>query len=85
MTTMRIDAHAHGHLEKLTVPPAEVVASCRALGLERVVLIEPPEACRTAYETLPDFVVPVAQVDMDAVREKEIHDCFDWGARGSSL
>ena len=38
MPTMRIDAHTHGDLKKLTVSPAEYAASCRARGVARVVL-----------------------------------------------
>ena len=82
MPTLRIDAHTHGDFSKLTVPPEEYVAECRKRGLERIVFIANPEPCRTAYEALPDFVIPMPWVDIDKVTLKEIHDCLDWGAKG---
>ncbi len=82
MPTMRIDAHTHGDMKKLTVSPAEYAASCRARGVERALLIDDPAPCRAAFEALPDFVIPMPWVDIDHVRVPEIHDCFDWGAKG---
>ncbi len=82
VTTMRVDVHTHGDFTKLTVPSAEYAASCRARGVERVVLIEDPAPCRVAFEALPDFIIPVPWVDIDHLTPKEIHDCFDWGAKG---
>jgi len=82
MPTMRIDAHTHGDIAKLTMLPAEYAAKCRAIGIERVLLIADPEPCRAAFQALPDFVIPVPWVDIDKVKVKEIHDCFDWGAKG---
>lgn len=79
---MRIDAHTHGDIEKLKGSPADYVAQCRKQGIERAVLIADPEPCRKAYEAMPDFIIPVPWVDIDAVRVKEIGECFDWGAKG---
>jgi predicted TIM-barrel fold metal-dependent hydrolase len=79
---MRIDAHTHGDIAKLEGPPADYVAQCRARGIERIVLIADPEPCRKAFEAVPDFVIPVPWVDIDKVTVKEIHDCFEWGAKG---
>ncbi len=79
---MRIDAHTHGDIEKLKGSPADYVAQCRKQGIERAVLIADPEPCRKAYEAMPDFIIPVPWVDIDAVSVKEIGECFDWGAKG---
>ena len=79
---MRIDAHTHGYIAKLQMPPADYVAQCRKQGIEQVVLIADPEPCRKAFETMPDFIIPVPWVDIDKVRVKEIQECFDWGAKG---
>ncbi len=79
---MRIDAHTHGDFTKLTMPPQDYVAQCRARGVERIVLIADPDPCRQAYEAVPDFVIPVPWVDIDTVTPKEINDCIDWGAKG---
>jgi predicted TIM-barrel fold metal-dependent hydrolase len=79
---MRIDAHTHGDLSKLTMPPQEYASQCRERGVERIVLIADPEPCRQAYEALPDFVIPVPWVDIDAVTPKEIDACIEWGAKG---
>ncbi len=79
---MRIDAHTHGDFGRLTMPPADYVADCRKRGIERIVLITMPRQCREAYEALPDFVIPMPWVDIDAVTVKEIEECFTWGAKG---
>jgi hypothetical protein len=79
---MRIDAHTHGDFSRLTMPPQDYVAQCRERGVERIVFIADPDPCRQAYEALPDFVIPVPWVDIDAVTPPEIDACIDWGARG---
>jgi len=79
---MRIDAHVHGDLSELAISPAEYAAACRTRAIERVVLIADPEPTLAAYEALPDFVVPVPWVDIDAVTPKEIHEHIDAGALG---
>jgi predicted TIM-barrel fold metal-dependent hydrolase len=79
---MRIDAHVHGDLSNLTVSPREYAAECRKRGIERVVLIADPAPTLEAHEALPDFVIPVPWVDIDAVTSKEIHEHIDAGALG---
>lgn len=79
---MRIDAHVHGDLSRLTIPPEEYAADCRRRGVERVVLIADPGPCMEAYRALPDFVIPVPWVDIDAVTPHEIHEHIDAGAKG---
>ncbi|UCC67713.1 MAG: amidohydrolase family protein [Armatimonadota bacterium] len=77
---MRIDAHVHGDIAKLEGTPDEYAARCRGLGIERIGLIEDLEDVMAAYRLLPDFVIPIARVDIDAVSVEEIHDCFTAGA-----
>jgi predicted TIM-barrel fold metal-dependent hydrolase len=79
---MRIDAHVHGDISKLTVSPADYAAQCRKRGVERVVLIANPEPTLEAYKALPDFVIPVPWVDIDKVTAKDVHDHIDAGALG---
>jgi predicted TIM-barrel fold metal-dependent hydrolase len=79
---MRIDAHTHGDLSKLTIPAQDYVAQCRERGVERIVLIADPDPCRQAYEAVPDFVIPVPWVDIDTVTPKVIDECIGWGAKG---
>jgi predicted TIM-barrel fold metal-dependent hydrolase len=80
--TMRIDAHVHGDISKLQASPAEYVARCRDLGIERIVLIEPPDRLFPALEALPDFLIPVVRVDIDATSPDELRQHFDAGALG---
>jgi histidinol phosphatase-like PHP family hydrolase len=77
---MRIDAHVHGDFSKLKAAPAEYVASCRALGIERIGLIEDPDDVMAAHEAMPDFVIPIARVDIDAVTLSELREYLDGGA-----
>ena len=64
------------------MPPAEYATHCRAHGVAGALLIEDPDPCRVAFTALPDFIIPLPWVDIDKVTVKEIHDCFDWGAKG---
>ncbi len=82
MPTMRIDAHTHGDYAKLTMLPGDYVAQCRDRGIEKILFITDPLPCRTAFDALPDFVIPVPWVDIDRVTIREVNDCFDWGAKG---
>ena len=79
---MRIDAHTHGDLSKLSGSPADYAADCRKRGIERVLTIANPEPCLATYKALPDFVIPVPWVDIDKTTPKEIHEHIDAGAKG---
>jgi predicted TIM-barrel fold metal-dependent hydrolase len=79
---MRIDAHTHGNLETLKLPPAEYVARLRARGIERIVLIEDPAPTFAAQAAMGDFIIPVPWVDIDTVTVKELHAIIDQGALG---
>jgi predicted TIM-barrel fold metal-dependent hydrolase len=77
---MRIDGHVHGDIRKAQGAPAEYAARCRRLGIERIGLIEDLDEVVAAHKILPDFVIPIARVDVDAVTVQRIHRCFDAGA-----
>ena len=79
---MRIDAHVHGDFSRLTGSPQEYAARCRALGVERIGLIESADSAFAAHEALPDFVIPIVRVDIDAVKVDEILGHLDKAAAG---
>ncbi len=77
---MRIDAHVHGSIARLQGDRKEYVGRCRELGIGKIGLIEGIDEVMGAHEALPEFVIPIARVDIDAVGAKEIHECLDAGA-----
>jgi predicted TIM-barrel fold metal-dependent hydrolase len=79
---MRIDTHVHGDISKLEVDPRAYVEECRALGVERIALIEEAEAAFAAHERMPDFVIPIVRVDIDVTSSGEIQKHLDRGAVG---
>ena len=94
---MRIDAHTHGmHAERdengdLTPPlmpiwkpgdPEDGIRRTRELGVEKVVLVDPPDIAFALARDLPDFCIPVPQVRMEESSPDEIADLFSRGARG---
>ena len=79
---MRIDAHVDGDFSQLKGSPEGYVSQCRERGIEQIVLLDFPEKTREAYRAVPDFVIPVPYLEMDAVTLEDLHACFDWGARG---
>jgi predicted TIM-barrel fold metal-dependent hydrolase len=79
---MRIDAHVHGDFSRFSGSPPEYVEKCRAKGIERVVLISAPDSTLAAYQAMPEFIIPVPRVDIDATSVKEINGILDRGALG---
>ena len=94
---MRIDAHTHGmHAEKdetgkyvLPIVPIwkpgdsmDGINATRALGVEKIVLLDPPHVAFELAENLPDFCIPVPQVVMEESSPEEIDELFSRGARG---
>lgn len=94
---MRIDAHTHaihaerdekGEFKPPLMPmwkPGDSdggLRRCRELGIEKIVLVDVPEVAFTLAEWLPDFCVPVPQVDADKATPAQINDLFSRGARG---
>lgn len=93
---MRINAHAHGmHAERdekgdfrpplmpIWKPgdPDDGIRCCRVSGVEKIVLLDPPDVAFPLAEWLPDFCVPAPQVDADKTAPEQIHALFSRGAR----
>lgn len=94
---MRIDVHTHGmHAERdedgnfkpplmpIWKPgdPEDGIRRSRELGIEKVVLVDPPEVAFDLARNLPDFCIPVPQVRMDESTPEEIEDLLSRGGRG---
>ena len=60
----------------------ELVRQHRERGLERVLLLDPPEAVFQMHEWFPDFVVPIPMVDPDALTPAEVDRLLSRGAPG---
>ena len=94
---MRLDAHTHGmHAERdengnLKPPlmpiwkpgdPEDGIRRSRELGIEKVVLLDPPEVAFDLAKNLSDFCIPAPQVRMDEASPDDIEALFSRGARG---
>jgi len=94
---MRIDAHTHGmhaerdengNLKPALMPiwqpgdPEDGIRRSRELGIEKVVLVDPPDVAFELAQNLPDFCVPVPQVRMEESTPEEIEGLLSRGARG---
>ena len=95
---MRIDAHSHGmHAElkdgkrvpplmspwkETEVTPEEHVRRHNALGIEKVLLLDPPEITFELKRVFGDFVMPCPQVEMDKSSPEEIAAILARGACG---
>jgi predicted TIM-barrel fold metal-dependent hydrolase len=77
---MRIDAHVHGDISRLETAPEAYAQRCRELGIERIGLIEGLDRVMAAHGALPDFVIPIARLDIDVASVQRIHECIDAGA-----
>lgn len=82
---MRIDCHAHGWWGVKPEPEsiAGYIGECRKRGIDRILLIQAED--RQLFETFelcPDFVIPVAQVDIDTITPDEISRLVERGAKG---
>ena len=95
---MRIDAHAHGmHAElkdgrrvpplmspwkETDITPEEHIRQHNALGIEKVLLLDPPEITFELKRIFGNFVIPCPQVEMDRSSPEEIASILDRGACG---
>lgn len=78
----RIDSHAHG---RWSGPPDVLrayIAECRKRGVERIVLIQSEDTLFDTYARCPEFVIPVAQVNIDTIKADEISRLVERGAKG---
>ncbi len=79
---MRIDVHAHSQFDMFSCVSADIVDFYRDRGIDKIVLIEPFDVCIRAAEKFPDFVVPVALINMNIAGEEDIDRCISGGCRG---
>jgi hypothetical protein len=79
---MYIDCHVHGDPDNIEDKPETYVDSCRKRGIEAIVLIEPLNRCLKAVKKFGDFIIPVAQVNMDASSRNEVEKCIKAGSKG---
>ena len=69
--------------EYMAMTPEEYVEIGRKEhGVEKVVLLDPPEVTFELKEIFKDFVIPVPMVDMDNITPEEINALFKRGASG---
>lgn len=62
--------------------PAELIEEHRERGIERVLLLDPPETVFQMEEWFGDFVVPIPSVDVDKITPAEVEHLLSRGARG---
>jgi len=81
---MRIDAHAHGWWGVEPQPESlrAYLETCREKGIDRLVLIQAEKQLFETHAKCPDFVIPVAQVNIDAITPDEISRLIERGAKG---
>ena len=78
----RIDSHAHGRWKGSPDVLRAYIAECRKRGVERIVLIQSEETLFDTYRQCPEFVIPVAQVDIDTIKPDGISRLVERGAKG---
>jgi predicted TIM-barrel fold metal-dependent hydrolase len=81
-SSLRIDSHAHGVYRGRPEAIRDYIAQCRQRGVERIVLIQSQETLFDTYARCPEFVIPVAQVDIDTIKPDEISRLIERGAKG---
>lgn len=79
---MRIDSHAHGPGKQLPDNLSAYIAECRKRGIDKIVLIQQEEKLFAMYKKCPDFIIPVAWVDIDTITPDEISRLIERGAKG---
>ena len=62
--------------------PAEHVAKSRKLGVEGVLLLDPPEVAFALKDIFGDYVVPIPMVDIDKTTPEDIARLLACGAKG---
>jgi len=77
-----IDSHAHGWIPAVKADAEEAqITAALALGVRRIVLIDVPGDSLRAAARYPDFVWPVAQIDMDSMKPANLRYWIDCGCR----
>lgn len=62
--------------------PQEMIRENNSRGIEKVVLLDPPEITFHLKKVFGDFIIPVPQVDMDRSSAEEVDSLFGRGAKG---
>ncbi len=62
--------------------PQDYVKSSFEMGIEKIVLLDPPDITFEMKKVFGDYVIPVVQVDMDIVTPDDIDKIFQRGAVG---
>jgi len=62
--------------------PQQYIETSRKKGVDRIVVLDPPEVVFAGMKVFGDYIIPCPQVDMDKAKPKEIRDLFHRGARG---
>ena len=62
--------------------PQEYVKNSMELGIEKIVLLDPPEITFELKKIFGDYVIPVPMVDMDNITPEEVNALFKRGAVG---
>lgn len=62
--------------------PEDYVRESRERGIEKIVLLDPPEITFEMKRLFGDYVIPVPQVDMDFTSPEELEGLFQRGAVG---
>ena len=94
---MRIDGHVHAmdagrdaegrlvgplRVSWRNADPKTIIAANKAIGIQRVVQVDPPELCFATAEAFGDFAVPVPQINLDRDTPATIDAFFQRGAKG---
>lgn len=78
----RIDSHAHGVSSGTPEVLRAHISGCHSRGVDRIVLIQSEKTLFDTYARCPEFVIPVAQVDIDTIKPDEISRLVERGAKG---
>jgi predicted TIM-barrel fold metal-dependent hydrolase len=69
--------------EQMKMTPEEYVEiGIKKHGIEKVVLLDPPELTFKLKELFKDYIIPVPMVDIDNITPMEINELFKRGADG---
>jgi predicted TIM-barrel fold metal-dependent hydrolase len=63
-------------------PPTELIRQIINRGVERVLVLDPPDVAFELEKTFGDFVVPIPMVDMDRCAPEDIDRLLSRGGRG---
>ena len=62
--------------------PQEYIKTSKEMGVDQIVVLDPPDVTFAAQKIFGDYIIPSPQVDMDKATPEEIEDLFRQGACG---